>query len=102
MIGYEHVKQFEVAGAVAGENDFCRRDGAIESCGGETVKNGFPVPAARITARPFSRCRTARRRINGSHTLYTLMADCTRVGCPIFSIVSCSATAFSTVASIPM
>ena len=27
------------------------------------VKNGLPVPAARITTRPFSRCLTARRRM---------------------------------------
>ena len=27
------------------------------------VKNGLPVPAAKITTRPFSRCRIARRRM---------------------------------------
>jgi hypothetical protein len=27
------------------------------------VKYGFPVPAAKITTRPFSRCRVARRRM---------------------------------------
>ena len=32
------------------------------------VKKGLPVPAARMIARPFSRCRIARRRMNGSQT----------------------------------
>src|SRR5438034_3047442 len=30
------------------------------------VKKGFPVPAAKMTTRPFSRCRMARRRMYGS------------------------------------
>ena len=43
------------------------------------VKNGLPVPAAKITSRPFSRCRMARRRMYGSATSRTSMADDTRV-----------------------
>ena len=46
------------------------------------VKNGLPVPAARTMARPFSRWRIARRRMNGSQTLEMVIADCTRVGWP--------------------
>ena len=66
------------------------------------VKNGLPVPAAKITTRPFSMCRIARRRIYGSHTLAIGMADCTRVGMPSFSSAFCIASAFITVAIIPM
>ena len=44
------------------------------------VKNGLPVPAAKITIRPFSRWRIARRRMYGSATSEIVIADCTRVG----------------------
>ncbi len=66
------------------------------------VKNGLPVPAAKITIRPFSRWRIARRRMYGSATSEIVIADCTRVGTSSFSSASWSASAFSTVASIPM
>ena len=36
------------------------------------VKNGLPVPAAKITTRPFSRWRIARRRMYGSATSETV------------------------------
>src|SRR5712692_1908100 len=42
-------------------------------------KYGFPVPAAKITTRFFSRCRIARRRINGSETWCISMALSTPV-----------------------
>ena len=66
------------------------------------VKYGLPVPAAKITTRPFSRWRTARRRMYGSHSCSILMALCTRVWMPVFSRASCSARALITVASMPM
>ena len=65
------------------------------------VKNGLPVPAAKITTRPRSRWRIARRRMYGSATSAMLSADCTRVETPIFSSASCIASALSTVASMP-
>jgi hypothetical protein len=65
-------------------------------------KYGFPVPAAKITTRSFSKCRTARRRINGSETSFISMALSTRVNTPSFSSASCSASALITVASMPM
>ena len=65
------------------------------------VKNGFPVPAAKMTTRPFSRWRIARRRMYGSATSETVIADCTRVCTPSFSSASWSASAFRSVASIP-
>src|SRR6266542_3203375 len=42
------------------------------------VKNGLPVPAAKITTRPFSRWRIARRRMYGSAMARISMADSTR------------------------
>ena len=66
------------------------------------VKNGFPVPEAKITIRPFSRWRIARRLMKGSATSEIVMADWTRVSAPAFSSASWSASAFRTVASIPM
>jgi hypothetical protein len=42
----------------------------------------LPVPAAKITTRPFSRWRMARRRIMGSATVGMLMALSTRVWTP--------------------
>ena len=66
------------------------------------VKNGLPVPAARMITRPSCKWFTARRRMNGSQTLCTVIALITRVSWPNFSIVSCKAKAFSTVASMPM
>ncbi len=66
------------------------------------VKNGLPVPAAKITIRPFSRWRIARRRMYGSATSAMLIALITRVCAPWASIASWSGSALSTVASIPM
>ena len=66
------------------------------------VKNGLPVPAAKTTTLPFSICRSARRRIYGSHTLDIGIADCTRVGTSHASSADCMARAFITVASMPI
>ena len=65
-------------------------------------KNGFPVPAAKITRRPFSRCRMARRRIYGSATARISMADITRVKTPIRSRASIKTMEFITVPSMPI
>jgi hypothetical protein len=65
------------------------------------VKNGLPVPAAKITTRPFSRWRIARRRMYGSATSDTSRADMTRVSAPSRSSASCSASALRSVASMP-
>ena len=65
-------------------------------------KNGTPSPAAKITTRPFSRCRRARSGMYGSATCVIWIAVCTRVVTWIFSSASCSASAFMMVASIPM
>ena len=66
------------------------------------VKNGLPVPAAKITARFFSRWRIARRRMYGSATSAIVIALSTRVCVPWRSSASCSAMPFSTVAIMPM
>ena len=47
------------------------------------VKYGLPVPAAKMTTRPFSRWRMARRRMNGSATARISMAVTTRVTTPV-------------------
>ena len=65
-------------------------------------KYGLPVPAAKMTTRPFSRWRIARRRMYGSATWRISMAVITRVGTPAFSSASCMASELMTVASIPM
>jgi len=65
-------------------------------------KNGLPVPPAKITTRPFSRCRIARRRMYGSASDSIRIAVMTRVWTPTFSRMSCMASALITVASIPM
>jgi hypothetical protein len=65
------------------------------------VKNGLPVPAAKITTRPFSRWRIALRRMYGSATSETVIADWMRVSTPSFSSASCSASALRSVASMP-
>src|SRR6185312_12212292 len=65
------------------------------------VKNGLPVPAAKITTRPFSRWRIARRRMYGSATSDTVRADWTRVCAPRRSSASWSARALRSVASMP-
>jgi hypothetical protein len=62
----------------------------------------LPVPAAKITTRPFSMWRRALRRMYGSETVAIGMADSTRVSAPIFSSAFCRASAFITVASMPM
>ena len=66
------------------------------------VKYGLPVPATKITTRPFSRCRTARRRMYGSAISFIAMALMTRVGDSVRSSASWSASPFMTVASMPM
>src|ERR1035441_3912105 len=65
-------------------------------------KYGLEVPAAKITMRPFSRCRMARRRIYGSATWRISMALITRVETPACSSASESARELMTVASMPM
>ena len=65
-------------------------------------KYGMPAPAPKMTTRPFSRCRMARRGMYGSATWPIVMADCTRVSMPCFSQKSCSARQFMTVPSMPM
>ena len=65
------------------------------------VKKGLPVPPPKITTRPFSRCRRARRRMYGSAISCMVIAVCTRVSTPCFSSASCSAIAFITVPSMP-
>lgn len=64
------------------------------------VKKGFPVPAAKMTTLPFSRCRTALLRMYGSATSDIRNAVCTLVGIPMLSIVACKNIAFITVANI--
>ena len=66
------------------------------------VKYGLPVPAAKMTTRPFSRWRIARRRMYGSATSRTSSAESTRVSAPLRSSASCTASELKTVASIPM
>ena len=66
------------------------------------VKNGLPVPAAKITTLPFSMCRSARRRMKGSQSEAMGIADWTRVGTLAFSSAFCIARALMTVASMPM
>src|SRR5579862_5947362 len=66
------------------------------------VKYGLPVPAAKITMRPFSRCRSARRLMYGSATSCISIAVMTRVSAPCRSSASWTARAFSTVPSMPM
>src|SRR2546430_692291 len=55
------------------------------------VKYGLPVPAARMTTRPFSRWRSARRRMYGSATSFIPIALMTRVWTPARSSASCRA-----------
>ena len=66
------------------------------------VKYGMPAPAPKITTRPFSRCRIARRGMYGSATWAIEIAVWTRVSMPSFSRKSCSARQFITVPSMPM
>ena len=65
-------------------------------------KYGAPIPAAKITTRPFSRCLIARSGMYGSAICAMWIAVWTRVGTWIFSSASCSASAFITVASMPI
>ena len=65
------------------------------------VKNGLPVPAAKITTRPFSRWRMARLRMYGSATSATVIADSTRVWASRRSSASCTVRALRTLPSIP-
>src|SRR3990167_2022199 len=63
------------------------------------VKNGLPVPAAKITTRPFSRCRMARRRMYGSATARISIAESSRVCRSAFSRASRSGGAREVVAA---
>ena len=54
------------------------------------VTKGLPVPPAKMTIRPFSRWRVARRRMYGSATLSMRMAVCKRVSQCRHSKASCS------------
>ncbi|COZ64805.1 Uncharacterised protein [Mycobacterium tuberculosis] len=65
-------------------------------------KYGSPMPAPKITTRPFSRWRTARNGRYGSATWPMVIAVWTRVTMPSFSRKSCSARLFMTVPSIPI
>ena len=65
------------------------------------VKNGLPVPAAKMTMRLFSRWRTARLRMYGSATSATVIADSTRVWVSRRSRASWTVSAFRTLPSIP-
>ena len=65
-------------------------------------KNGMPAPAPKMTTRPFSRWRIARRGMYGSATWPMVMAVWTRVSMPSFSRKSCRARQFITVPSMPM
>ena len=60
------------------------------------------MPQAKITTRPFSRCRIAFRRMKGSAICRISIAVCSRVGTPIDSSVSWNASELMTVASIPI
>jgi len=55
-----------------------------------------------MTTRPFSRWRTARRRMYGSAIAFSSMAESTRVSTPFCSRTSWRAMLLMTVASIPM
>src|ERR1043166_7337620 len=55
-----------------------------------------------MTIRPFSRCRTARRRMYGSANSSIRIAVMTRVSIPLRSSTSCTANALITLPSIPM
>ncbi len=66
------------------------------------VKNGLPVPPAKITTRPFSRCRSALRLMYGSAMERISSAVMTRVCTPRRSRASCMQMALITVASMPM
>ena len=74
-----------------------RNDAALS-----VVKNGFPVPAPKMTTRPFSRWRMARRRISGSAMAFISMALCNRVSTPMCSSALCKAMALIIVANMPM
>ncbi|SKV05096.1 Uncharacterised protein [Mycobacteroides abscessus subsp. abscessus] len=65
-------------------------------------KYGRPMPAPKMTTRPFSKCLLARSGMYGSATCPMVMAVCTRVTMPSFSRKSCSARLFITVPSMPM
>ena len=60
------------------------------------------MPPAKITTRPFSRWRMARRRMKGSATSRISIAESTRVLTPARSSASCRARPLITVASMPM
>ena len=65
-------------------------------------KNGAPMPAPKITMRPFSRWRTARRGMYGSAIWVIWMAVWTLVTTSRRSRASWRARQFMTVPSMPM
>src|SRR5258708_16128651 len=65
-------------------------------------KNGFPVPAPKMTTRPNSKCRIARRSMKGSATFAISIAVCSRVGTPNCSSELCKAIPLIIVANIPI
>src|SRR5680860_1350756 len=58
---------------------------ALKAAAVSVVKNGFPVPPANMTTRPFSKCLTAFLRMYGSATSCMRIAVCNRVWTPRFS-----------------
>jgi hypothetical protein len=66
------------------------------------VKKGLPVPAANTTTLPSSRYCSAFGRTYGSTTCSMAIADITRAVMPTWRIASARASAFITVASMPM
>src|SRR5262245_45258832 len=66
------------------------------------LKKGLPVPPARSTTRPLSRCSRAVRRAKGSAIWVMRMAESTRAGTWQRDSASCMASELITVASIPM
>jgi len=63
---------------------------ALNAAAVSVVKNGLPVPAPKMTIRPRSRCRIARRRMYGSAISRISMAVCTRVSTPSASSADCA------------
>ena len=66
------------------------------------VKYGLPVPQANITTLPFSKCLTALLLMYSSAICLISIAVITLVYIPLLSSISCIASAFKVVASIPI
>ena len=75
---------------------------ALSEAAESVVKNGFPVPAPKITTLPFSKCLTAFLRIKGSAISFISMADCNLVLTPWDSSAACKAIELIIVANIPI